>query len=152
MSKEEADQIKDSAAAQAPARAPGWKRWLMIGLRLLVAAAGIGYVVFSLTWSEEIQVKAGTTLSTGFEVTEKTSFPVVEGMIDPAGPPSDLIIEAPDKNGQPTRVVVTKKQQLSNRYRANQGIASMLGNARVAYLIWGFVLMGFIYWDVQWPR
>jgi uncharacterized protein (TIRG00374 family) len=157
MSKSDSDQTETNNAAPdpgpdsgsdsglAPKSASGWKRGLMIGLRLLVAAAGIGYVVSSLTWSDQVQIAAGTKLSTGYQLTEKTSFLVIEGMIDPAAPPSNLTIEAPDAKGQLSRLVVTVKNQLSDQYRANQGIKTMLSNAQVSYLIWGFLLIGFIY-------
>lgn len=115
-------------------------RRLFLLARVLVAVAGVGYIVWTLTWSDQVRVPArtpgpggelqATVLPDGTRLSEDRLFPVVEGdarSFDAGGPVS---IAVPDDGETRTlRVPVQERGTGPHEYHFVPGILTTLRTA-----------------------
>ncbi|MEX2386872.1 MAG: hypothetical protein WD534_03255, partial [Phycisphaeraceae bacterium] len=69
------------------------KRHLGILLRLLLAAAGVAYIVWALVWTDHLLLPAGMELPDGRTLTAARSVPLLDG--EPGVPGDRLVVALP---------------------------------------------------------
>lgn len=126
------------------------KHTILLLLRIVVAAAGVGYILFSLTWEDQLVVPAGTSLgATTFE--RETALPVRSMPADLDGPYT-VLLPVPDHGSdgsEDDRLVVSvpaaRIGTAATAIRLRPGITTMLGEARTWLLGLGLLLIGPVY-------
>ena len=117
------------------------KKHLSLLLRILFAAAGVGYIAFTLTWSDSIVVPAGVVLPNGVTPVKPMPFKVIEGdIIDEQG---KLVIRLDEKTTM--EVDRAKLGAEVTDYRPKPGVPTTLAHAKVSMLLLGLLLVGPIY-------
>jgi glycosyltransferase 2 family protein len=119
-------------------------------LRIAIAAAGVGYILFSLTWRDQVVFAPGATLDTPQGVVSfDTETPLVVMGRSPDG--GVLIVQAPGPDGQPVAAEVAVSRLATQRgpdvsaAHLRPGIATMLREARGQWLWLGLAMVGPVY-------
>jgi len=122
---------------------------LLLGLRILVAAAGVGYILWSLTWTDRVQVPVDTKLAGGRVLTEAESFRVVSGDAGgfARGQPVSITI---DPNARPMPVPTEGRGAGEHQYQFVPGVVTTFSGANVALLLVGLLLVGPVYLIQGW--
>lgn len=117
------------------------KKSILLLLRVCIAAAGIAYILTSLTWRDQVVVPAGATLGTMTFEQETTLFVAPsqsEGV--------ELRVWLPrTTDGQTATVPADRLGTAADAIRLRPGIATMLGEARTWLLGLGLLLIGPVY-------
>lgn len=117
------------------------KKHLSLLLRILFAAAGVGYIALTLTWSDSIVVPAGVVLPNGVTPVKPMPFKVIEGdIIDKEG---KLVVQLDEKTTM--EVDRAKLGAEVTDYRAKPGVPTTLAHAKVPLLLLGLLIVGPIY-------
>ncbi len=120
------------------------RKTILLMLRIAIAAAGVGYILFSLTWRDQVVAAEGATLETtsGLVVFEReTLLPVThrgEG---------EWAVEVAAVDGEPASAVIATARlgDDATGLSLRPGIATMLRQARVELLGLGLLLVGPVY-------
>ncbi len=114
------------------------KKMLSLVLKLTLAAAGIGYIVWTLTWSDQIAVPAGYTYPDG-QVAGAKEVLIVQAK-DPGGAEGALLTHRP---GDET-VISIRRSELgvtAKDLRFKPGIVTTMCGADVSLLLVGLLLI-----------
>lgn len=122
------------------------KKHLFLILRLAVAAAGIGYIVWSLTWVDHVLVPAGTAVHDR-PLEADRAFPIVDGDAAAFNAGLPVVVRTP---GGPApadvwSVPVDGRGNGNGQCRFQPGIRTTLGGARPSLLLLGFLVLGPIF-------
>ncbi|MEZ6189712.1 MAG: lysylphosphatidylglycerol synthase transmembrane domain-containing protein [Phycisphaerales bacterium] len=111
------------------------KKLISITLRLVLAAAGIGYIVWTLSWHDQVIVPAGYVYADGAVAGQDTALKLLshdsDGLYTLQGP----------GEGELVRVAVPEDDISADQPRHKPGIVSMLRDADWKLLVIGVVLM-----------
>ncbi len=127
------------------------KKRLLLVLRLLIAGAGISYILLTLNWQDEVGVAAGTRLSDGRVLSEDASFVVVSGNVNLSQPtgPLQILIGPPEDDPTRSPVTMTLTEAMlsaeNGPFNPQPGIATMLRSARADYLVYALLLLCLAY-------
>lgn len=118
------------------------KKYVLLLLRIGIAAAGVGYIVFTLTWQDQVIIAKGTPVPDGRLLVEDTAFDVIKGKIYLAKESTDVTLRISEKNGDAITMEVTAAE-LARRetFRPSPGVISMITGAKISYLAIGFALI-----------
>jgi len=111
------------------------RKYISITLRLVLAVLGIGYIVWTLTWHDQVLIPAGYQFVDGQVAEQDMTLRVISD--DPDG---KLTIEGPGE-GELIRLAVPRDTVSADQPRFKPGIGSMLREARWGLLLFGVVLM-----------
>lgn len=132
------------------------RRNLFLLARALVAVAGIGYIVWSLTWTDRIRVPARTrspagelvttVLPDGTRLVDDRSFPVLRGDADAFHGGGLVTIEVPTGAG-PREVAVPAESRGTgpHEYRFDPGIVTTVRRAAAGTLALAFLVLAPIF-------
>jgi len=115
------------------------KKLVSITLRLVLAAAGIGYIVWTLSWHDRVLVPAGYVYADGSVAEQEIALRVLSHDSDGL-----YTLQAPTvaaQAGDRVRVVVPEDDISADQPRHKPGIVSMLRDADWKLLIIGLALM-----------
>lgn len=113
------------------------KKLISITLRLVLAAAGIGYIVWTLSWHDQVLIPAGYTYADGVVADQEIALRVLSHEDDGL-----YTLQAPESGaGQQLRVAVPEDDISADQPRHKPGIVSMLRDADWKLLIAGLALM-----------
>ena len=130
------------------------KKHLSLILRLLVALAGVGYIIYVVDWTDKLEVPPGDyVLVQGQSVRiDKTSaFRLTSGDYDPADPTGTFEFVVTDENDQPLGRMTLDASQLpaspepGTDFRLRPGLLTTLKHARMSLLVLGLILVGPVY-------
>lgn len=122
------------------------KKHLSLAFRLLFALAGIGYIAFSLTWTDHVLSPPRTVLSDGRVLEEATDFKVIEGSIDVGATSPTLLIELNAKGQAPQRMTIAGSSVgEEGGFLRRPGIVSTLRHANFGLIALGLLLVFPIY-------
>ena len=115
----------------------------------MVAGAGVGYILWSLTWTDRVRVPAGTKLSDGRTLTKAKAFPITQGSADTfaSGEPVSMTI---DPMAPPMPVPVEARGTNEHHYQFVPGIGTTFSNSNVALLLLGLLTVGPVYLIQGW--
>jgi uncharacterized protein (TIRG00374 family) len=118
------------------------KKRLSIIVRLLLAVLGIGYIVYTVNWTDGVELREHIE---GQPAPLKHYMPVVEGDMDARNQIETLVV-VDKRTNPPTRITLTPDElRDSDRYILRPGFFSTLGHANVGLLLLGFALVSFTY-------
>ncbi len=123
------------------------KKQLFLVLRILLALAGVAFIVLSLTWRDSVILPAGWLVD-GRRIAQATTADVVSESLDARGRPrGDLILAVPIGEGVVEEITLPASS-LDTGPRAPQfrpGIVTTLRTADFALLALGLLLTGVIF-------
>ncbi len=111
------------------------KKTISIILRLVLAALGIGYIVFTLSWHDQVILPVGFTLPDGTVTQSESTFPVISQQDD-----DQLTLQAADDSQQFT-ITIPKDSVAVDQPRLKPGIVTTLRGANVKLLLLGMALI-----------
>lgn len=116
---------------------------LFLITRVLIATCGIGYIAWSLTWTDRIQVPSGVRLPNGQVLSAPTSFPVIEGNTHAFGDGEQVVIAIDDKSQAAVHMDVPVKSRGPSvgDYQFKPSIVTTLGSANFGLLLLGLLLV-----------
>ena len=119
------------------------RRHLFLIVRVLIAVCGIGYIVWSLTWTDHVQVPSGVRLPDGQTLAAPTAFPIIEGdgSAFETGERVVIAIEGEAQAVLPMDVPVDPRGQDAADYQFKPGIVTTLGGANFGMLLLGLLLV-----------
>jgi len=123
------------------------KKHLSLVLRILVAALGVGYVIWMVDLSDRVEAPAGVVLPDGSMLEEARALKVVGGVYDPTNPAGELVVEVRVGTGRLETVTIPRASlgKKKDEMRFVPGLVTMLRGANVGLLIAGLVVVGLIY-------
>lgn len=133
------------------------KKHLSLILRMFIALAGVGYIVYVVDWTDKLELPPGTyVLADGSEraFSQTTTLKLVSGDFDPAAPRGTFIGQMRDEDGA-SRVVVEASQlpvapEPGKDIRLRPGLLTTLAHAHYPLLVLGMVLVGPVYLLAAW--
>lgn len=111
------------------------KKLISITLKIILAAAGIGYIVWTLSWHDSVLIPAGYVYEDGAVAGQEVSLRVRSEEAD-----GWRLLELADEGGQ-VRVHVPTDAVTADEPRDEPGIVSMLGGADWRLLLLGLALV-----------
>ncbi len=111
------------------------KKWLSIILRVLLAAAGIGYIVFTLSWHDSVVIPQGYTFADGTQAQSQLTLPVISQESD-----GKLTLRGPGE-GEQIRVSVPQDTVAADQPRLKPGTVTTLRGADLKLLLFGLALI-----------
>jgi uncharacterized protein (TIRG00374 family) len=111
------------------------KKLLSIILRLLLAAAGIGYIVFTLSWHDSVVIPEGYTFADGTQAQSSLTLSIISE--EPVG---TFILRGPDA-GEQVRVSVTQDTLDADHPRWKPGIVTTMREADYQLILFGLALI-----------
>ena len=120
------------------------KKHLLLGLRILLAAAGIAYIIWAVDWVDQVKYPAGTVGPNGQILADETVFKVSKGDYDPTDPEAVLTIQDP-ANGITGQVRVKDLDTDQHSPSFIPGILTMIGQADLRLLALALMVLTPIY-------
>jgi len=124
------------------------KKYLSILLRIVVAVAGVAYIVWAVDWTDQIEMPAGTVVSDNWTLQADTRFKVISGDDDPSNPLGEFKIRIVDADGRVTPRTVLQSALNTGPDggpRFVPGIITTLKQSRWGLLLAGLLVIGIIY-------
>ncbi len=115
------------------------KRYISIALRILLAAAGIGYIVWTLSFTDHVLIPQGYTFADGTVAQEQIAMPIVSQESD-----GRFTLKGP-LEGELVRVSVSDDDLAVDQPRYQPGIVTLLAGARWSLLLLGLALILLIF-------
>jgi glycosyltransferase 2 family protein len=124
------------------------KKYLSRALRILFAVAGIGYIAFTLTWSDQVVVPVGEhELANGdtLKIEKAQAWQLVEG--DLLNKEGSVTLADPNSQGTDATISVAVKDlgHAAEEFRAKPGIPTTFKTANIGLLLFGLLIVGPIY-------
>ena len=114
--------------------------------RLIIALAGIGFIIWSTTWTDHVIVPSGVRLPNGNILDKATAYPITtgNGQAFEANQPVTIVIE---RGTSPVSmdIPVEPRGQEPDNFQFKPGIVKSLREANLAWVLLGLVLLGPIY-------
>lgn len=122
------------------------KRHLVLTLRLVIAAVGIGFIVWSLTWVDHVRLPAGYELPDGGVLREPVQAEVLSdtSRIDPNKP---IMVELPASVSAESRQLAIDPNQIgtaAHEIQYEPGVTTTLREAKWALLAIGLILVAVV--------
>ncbi len=111
------------------------KKFVSITLRLILAALGIGYIVWTLSWSDQVLLPAGYTLEDGKVLEQEVVLPVKA-----VEPGEQYVLQWPE-TGKTFTVYVPVDTVTADKPRHKPGIISLMHGANWWLLLLGLALI-----------
>lgn len=130
------------------------KKQLSLILRMLVALAGVGYIIYVVDWSDKMEVPPGDyALVDGGQVSiEKTAaYQLTSGDYDPVHPAGTFEFQITDVDHSPIgrmtldAAMLPASPELGKDFRLRPGLFTTLRHAKLSLLALGMVLVGPVY-------
>ncbi|MCE9590569.1 MAG: flippase-like domain-containing protein [Planctomycetes bacterium] len=127
------------------------KRYLSLALRVVLAIAGVGFIVWSVDWVDRVEVHAGATLAgqelrlNGEPITKSRRLRVVSGTVDPAGQKQDLVVVDDDTPGSPTVRITAADANGSDKIIVRASFITTLRHSRKGLLLIGLIMIAPVY-------
>lgn len=119
------------------------KKRLSIIVRVLLAVLGVGYIVYTVNWTDGVELREQVA---GQDAPIKHYMPVIEGDMDPGKQVDTLVVLDKRNPDQPARLTLTAEQlRDSDHYILRPGFISTLSHANVTLLLIGFALVSVTY-------
>lgn len=109
------------------------KRYISIALRILLAAAGVGYIVWTLSFVDHVQIPAGYRFDNGVVAPHNLELQVIS-----QEPDGLYLLEGPSP-GERVSVAVASDTLAADQPQYRPGIVTLLRGAR-----WGLLLVGLL--------
>lgn len=130
------------------------KKHISLILRLLVALAGVGYIIYVVDWTDKLEVPPGQyelVDGTQVNVEKTTAYRLTSGDYDPADPKGVFELQLVDADKQPLGLMTIDAAQLpaapepGKDFRLRPGLLTTLKHAKLSLLALGMVLVGPVY-------
>jgi len=125
------------------------KKHLLLVFRILVAVAGIGFILTKVSITDQVEVPAGSRLPGGHTLAQTTTFDVIWGVYDPAEPAGELIVQiGTDGRGPQSMPIPQAALSLNGQDQKLlfvPGLIWMLRTADVSMLLLGLLTVAAIY-------
>jgi glycosyltransferase 2 family protein len=128
-------------------------------LRILVAAAGIGYIAYSLTWTDHVVVPPGHPLAVQYGLTPAKKphhLKVVAGDLSAENPSAELVLSVAGQAGSGKADTATVRMSAfgtgGGDLQRQPGVLRTLRSADVGELLLGLVIVGpaFLFLTLRW--
>lgn len=119
------------------------KKYLLTCIRILIAAGGIGFIVFSLTWTDHVQLPAGTKMPDGSLLLKATSYPTIAGDEKSFNRGELVTIRIDDQLRM--NIPTDDRGTEDNQFQFKPGITPTLREAKTSLLVAGWLSMGLIF-------
>ena len=121
-------------------------KWLSRTLRLVVAVAGLAYIVFALNFTDRVVLPAGTRMPDGSVLDHDTPFPVVEGELAAAGDlyADTVVLDVGESVGAMT-IAADRIGIREGDYAPEPGVVTILRHANLPMLVAGLFAVAPIY-------
>lgn len=118
------------------------KRYFSLTLRVLLAVAGISYILLNVDWHDNVEVRKGTFLSDGQVVEQdKLRLKVVAGVMNPRQQQESLTLANPEAS-HPQPIVVTPAELAdANHFLLRPSLKTTLRYANFWLLLLGILLI-----------
>ncbi len=123
------------------------KSWSWI-IRLLVAAAGVAFIVYNVTWTDHVQITGPYTHGGRTVVAQgqTASFPVIDGDVAATDPAARLTLRAgEDKNATIEVPAVAASDPANPAIQLQPGILRTISRAHLPQLLLGLALVSVIF-------
>jgi hypothetical protein len=123
------------------------KKHLSLLVRIVVALAGLGYVIWGVGWIDKIEVPPGTyalSNNTPCVLAKTTSCKVISGDFNPLKPAGTIQVQVDPANGQPGGTLAIDARQLDPG-RVHPGLPTTLRHARLNFVLLGLLVIIPIY-------
>lgn len=123
------------------------KKYLSTFLRIIVAIAGVAYIVWAVDWTDQVEIPAGTVMSDNWTLQADTRFKVISGSYDPSHTVGEVEIRVIDSDGRETTKALPQAALNAgpDSPRFVPGIITTLKHSRKGLLLGGLLVVGLIY-------